>query len=218
MKIFFAESPYDIPPDFIRQYEVQVRRAHDEVMKLLPFGSDRINFFVQPREFDLMDETDDHARVHNSNFIELAFNPTLDSKGMERILRDLRPSVYHELNHAARYNVPIWHKSFLDDCILEGLANVFAREYADEKAPWADYPDDVELWISEIKDAGSTINYEHYLYNHPDGRRWIGYKVGTYIVDTAMSKSGKSILELSSMECSEIFDLAEIDPLSEGSQ
>ena len=51
-------------------------------------------------------------------------------------------------------------------------------------------------------------SWEEYMFIHPDGRRWIGYKVGTYIVDEAIKRSEKSVIELTQMECTDIIDAA----------
>jgi uncharacterized protein YjaZ len=211
MKIHLAESAYELSAEYWKNYQAEVRKAYKEASELLPFGSKHINFFVQPREYDLIAETNDHASTHNSEFIELAFNPTKEGKDRATILDGVKHSVYHEMNHAARFNIPIYHTTFLDSCILEGLANVFTRDYAGEKALWADYPEDVTDWLQEIIVANDQFMWTHYRFSHPDGRRWIAYKVGTYIVDQAMKNSDKTIVELTQLECADILELAKID-------
>jgi hypothetical protein len=41
-----------------------------------------------------------------------------------------------------------------------------------------------------------TANRSEWLSRHPDGRRWIGYKAGTYLVDQAMKRLNRSSAEL----------------------
>lgn len=212
MKIHIAESEYlaKLPAGFIEKYKKEIEKAYKEASKLLPFGSTHINFFVQPRMYGLIEPTGDSARTYNSEFIELAFDPRKDKKGLEIILAGVRDGVYHEMNHAARFNIPIWHKSFIESCILEGLATVFARDYVHEDARWAKYPENVKEWLKEIIDQKDKIDYGQYMYTHPDGRKWIGYKVGTYIIDQAMKYSRKSVIELTEMECQEILKLSKV--------
>ena len=143
MKIHFAESAYKIDPGFKKKYIAEIETAHKEVSKLLPFGSKHINFFVQPREYSLIPETQDNGRAYNSEFVELAFNPTLDDKGLKIILGNIKATIFHEMNHAARFNIPIFHVKFLDHCILEGLATVFERDYGGSKPPYGEYPDKI---------------------------------------------------------------------------
>jgi uncharacterized protein YjaZ len=212
MKIHFAESKYDrkLSPEYVKLYKKEIEKAYKEVTKLLPFGSRRINFFVQPRTFYLIEPTGDNARTMNKEFIELAFDPTRDKKALKVILDGVKHSVYHEMSHAARFNISIWHKTFLDNCVLEGLATVFTRDYANEDARWAKYPKNVKDWLQEIIDKNDMFYWEEYMFSHPDGRKEIGYKVGTYIIDEAIKNSGKSVIELTKMECKDILKLAKI--------
>lgn len=46
------------------------------------------------------------------------------------------------------------------------------------------------------------------MFRHPDGRRWIAYKVGTYLVDRAVRASGKTPAELVVTSTRELVELA----------
>lgn len=211
MKIVFADSEHQVNAAFKKQYSDNLKAAYLDAIILLPFASKHITFIVYPRTWSLMD-TGDSAHTHNSELIELAFDPTFTKASKQVILDDVRYSVFHEMNHAARYNIEgIWHTTFLDSCIMEGLATAFTREHAGEKAAWADYPDDVTDWIDEIIAKNDAFPWPAYSYDHPDGRKWIAYKVGTYIVDEALKKSDKTVIELTQMQCADILQLAAID-------
>jgi len=111
-----------------------------------------------------------------------------------------------------RFELGRWHKDFLDSCIMEGLATVFERDYAKVDPLWGRYdPAETADWLTEIQAADNALDFYEYMFKHPDGRRWIGYKVGCYIVDAAKQNSKKSVLELTRLECSEILGLAEIE-------
>lgn len=216
MKVLLADSPFwkERGGDFQTRYVKEVKSAYAKATKLLPFGSKYLTFVVQPREYGLIKETHDAGHAHNSGLIELAFSPKFAIKNPKQILGQVAPTVLHEMNHAARFNIPIWHKSFLDLCVLEGLATVFARDYADDDALWGRYDKpDAKKWLAEIKKNEKTltyVKYGEYMFKHPDGRRWIGYKTGTYIVDQAAKNSGKSVSELSKLECRDILKLAKV--------
>ncbi|HBZ38760.1 MAG TPA: hypothetical protein DEO59_09890 [Balneola sp.] len=52
-------------------------------------------------------------------------------------------------------------------------------------------------------------NYAQWVMGeHPDGRNYIGYRAGNFLVRKAMNKSGKNILELSELMPEEIIKLA----------
>jgi hypothetical protein len=50
------------------------------------------------------------------------------------------------------------------------------------------------------------------MFEHPDGRTSIGYRVGRYIVHEAMRNSGKDILALSALSPEEILNMAQSLP------
>lgn len=213
MKVLLADSPYwkELSEEFHKNYIKGVKSAHKKAAKLLPFGYDHISFFVQPRTQRLIKITHDNGCTYNSSLIELAFDPEYARKHPAQIVKQVNAMVFHEMNHAARLHLRIWHKSFLDSCVLEGLATVFAREYAGYDAPWGEYSEpEAKEWLKEIKKAGKGIQFDEYMYTHPDGRKWIGYKCGTYIIDQANKNSGKSIIELTQMECKDILGLAKV--------
>jgi hypothetical protein len=47
------------------------------------------------------------------------------------------------------------------------------------------------------------------MFDHPDGRRWIGYRTGTYLVDRAMAGSGKSTIDLLGATAAEIIEMGD---------
>ena len=57
-------------------------------------------------------------------------------------------------------------------------------------------PEDVLAWVGELLKLPESERWDQWMYQHPDGRRWIGYRAGTYIADRAISESGRSAAEL----------------------
>lgn len=214
MKVHFAESSYKVDNAFKNQYVAKIKAAYKEASAILSFGSKHINFFVQPRTYGLIKETHDTATTFNSEFITIAFDPKFAETHPKQLIDQVPASVYHEINHAARFHKGIWHESFLDKAILEGLATVFEREYAHSDPLWGKYPKNANNWLTEILKLGDKVNHNHYMFMHPDGRRWIGYKVGTYTIDQALKKSGKDITELTQMQCADILKLLDLDTLN----
>lgn len=212
MKVLLADSPFwnELGRGFQNKYVKAVEAAYKKAARLLPFGSKHLTFVVQPREYWLANVSKDNGRALNAGLIELAFHPKTARTKPSKILGQVEPLVLHEMNHAARYSAKILPKTFLDNCINEGLAVVFAREYTGYKAPWDKYPKEVTKWLKEVQKAGKCIDWYHYMFLHPDGRPWIGYKVGTYVIDQAMKNSGKTVIELTKMECRDIFKLSKV--------
>ena len=79
--------------------------------------------------------------------------------------------------------------------ISEGLATAFQRDFSGWRPPWGDYEEDVLAWVGELLKLPESERWDQWMYQHPDGRRWIGYRAGTYIADRAISESGRSAAE-----------------------
>lgn len=128
----------------------------------------------------------------------------------------LRSTLFHELHHLARGYVVRGGRprtSFMDVVVSEGMATAFERDFAGAMPPWGDYPDDVSTWVDELVALPMSAfgSYAKWMLEHPDGRRWIGYRAGTYIVDQAMAASGMSSAELVLTETEEVLQLAGIE-------
>ncbi|MDF0717395.1 DUF2268 domain-containing putative Zn-dependent protease [Muricauda sp. 334s03] len=124
----------------------------------------------------------------------------------------LKHTIFHEFHHlyrgwAIRDNkfgpgIPI-------AAINEGLAVVFSEEYT--SAMEADSPPEDEIaeqWVTEIMALPKNADYQQWMFQHPDGRQSIGYRTGNYLIRKAMTRSRKSVLELSELSPDEIFQLA----------
>jgi len=127
----------------------------------------------------------------------------------------LRSTMFHESHHLVRGWVLEGRApsiSFMDAVVAEGLATAFARDTTGTKAAWAVYPEDVAAWVKELTalpNTGATWSrYNDWMFRHPDGRQWIGYRAGTYIADRAMRSSGKSAAQLARVPTPEVLRLA----------
>lgn len=211
MIVLFAESDvWTQDLEFREQLARAIRQAYQEARELLPEIPEDVTFVCEANELDTIPETGSGGYTRHSRFIVISINPGFPS-GKEKIISDMRGVVFHELHHAARYESGVYHRTFLEIAIMEGLATVFERDYASSKPLWGNYnSEDARLWLQEVIDTTDLDHYQ-YMFKHPDGRRWVGYKVGTYIIDRATKASDKSILELTALTGDEILTLAGID-------
>lgn len=132
--------------------------------------------------------------------------------GVEAIMAGrLRHALFHECHHLARGWVGVGgppSPTLMDSVVAEGLATVFERDAAGSHPPWGDYPPDVGSWVSELVDASPSVPYAHWMFLHPDGRRWIGYRAGTYIADQAVKRSGMDAAVLASVLTADVLAIA----------
>lgn len=121
----------------------------------------------------------------------------------------LRPMLFHEIHHLARWAATGAPQTLVDHAISEGRATVFERDFAKSPTPWGEYPADVRSWADELTLLPPDAPVRDWIYAHPDGRRWIGMKVGAYWVDEATRRSGRSAVDLIDTPTTEILALAQ---------
>jgi hypothetical protein len=123
----------------------------------------------------------------------------------------LRCTLFHECHHLARgwvFRGGAPRTSFMDGVVSEGLATAFERDAGGRIPPWGQYAQEASAWVAELLRLPLTASYEQWMFQHPDGRRWIGYRAGTYIADRAIGASGSSAAELVLVETAEILRMA----------
>ena len=124
----------------------------------------------------------------------------------------MKTLIFHEFHHLSR-GWSIHQNEYvqgIDNAIInEGLAVVFAEEYTGVRHEVNAYPKEAREWVEEILELPKDADYSHWVSGeHPDGRKFIGYRAGNYVVRKAMKESGKSVLEISELSPAEIFELA----------
>jgi hypothetical protein len=119
-----------------------------------------------------------------------------------------RASLAHGLYYLARRAAGHSDESLREEAVSIGLATVFARELTGSTARWGLYPNHVNAWARELLALPPETRPGDWMSRHPDGRLWVGQKVGTYLVDRAVKVSGRSIAELVSASADEIILLA----------
>lgn len=120
----------------------------------------------------------------------------------------LRAALFHEFHHLVRGTKGVPQK-LMDHVIFEGMATAFERDFAGARPLWGSYPANVPEWVAELMALGPDAKHREWLFKHPDGRRWIGYKAGTYLVDEAMKQSGRSSADLVFIGTSDVMKLAQ---------
>jgi hypothetical protein len=187
----------------------KIETALHEVSKLLPTLSEQLNVVVRPHT-KFIPEYGIGGYTHDSEYFDVTFDKTAQ-KGATAMLEYMHETVFHEANHAARWNSVDYDDRFIASVVFEGLATVFEREYTDADPLYGKYDNDqtMQQWFDELCEVVWDM-YDEYFYNHPDGRRWIGYKTGTWLIDRAVENSGKSVIELTTLPIDEILGYADV--------
>ena len=125
---------------------------------------------------------------------------TVDADRPEGVVKiaeaHLRAALFHEFHHLVR-GATLPPHTLMDHVIFEGMATAFERDFAGASPPWGQYPDDVSTWVDELlMQPPGTGPADWIAKQHEDGRRWIGMRAGTYLVDVAMKKLHRTSAEL----------------------
>jgi hypothetical protein len=115
---------------------------------------------------------------------------------------------------------PVWHylvrtqtlnsNLLMDQLIAQGMALVFARDFAGAPTAPVEPTEGVAAWASEAIALPSNAPLNQWMDRHPEGRRSIGLRVGTYFVDRAIKASGKSSAELVATSTQDVLRMAQV--------
>lgn len=210
MKVVTLDSKYwpDTQSRGVNEQEVQevAEAAAGRVAELLSFLPSYVNLVVYPSiASDVIPETGCMGMTYSDEYASVFFDHTVPY-GKEKLLDSIRTTVFHELVHAATFQYEPWQPGVLFGVTTEGLATVFERDYAGAKPLWGNYEDDATMhaWLGELKSLPNTGEKNRdYFVQHPDGRKWIVYKTGVWMIDKLLA-SGEDLLQLMQLSHKEI--------------
>ena len=158
---------------------------------------------------DVIQETGENGAAGYPGNVGWTLDPDRDVLALIRV--QLRPTLFHELHHLARAS-RVASRSLVDNVVTEGLATAFERDFAKVDPPWGAPPPDADAmaWTKEILSQPEGAELRAWMIRHPDGRRWVGYRVGTFLVDRAARASSRSSAALVFAQPEEILRLADI--------
>lgn len=173
-----------------------------DVRQMLPGIPATFGLFVNTGD-QVIPETGETGSVSMPSGVYWTVDPNHAGGVLSVVKKQLRPTLFHELLHMVRGTARP-SRSLQDRAIGEGLATVFERDFGSGTTPWGDYPPEVRQWATDFLALPNDAERDHWMIKHPDGRRWVGYKVGTYLVDQAIHVSGKSVTQLATVPTEEI--------------
>lgn len=192
----------------IGESEAEVR----ELLKGLP-DTIEVTVRVMNRNVDIVGGVTGRADEHKPVGKIIVEISNVYPGGIEKAADDgLKTVIFHEFHHLTR-GWSIYQNEFEPGipiaAVNEGLAVVFAEEYTGVIQEANGYPEEAREWALELLELPADAEYSKWVSGiHPDGRRFIGYRTGNYLIRTAMQNSGMSILELSALSPDEIISLA----------
>ena len=163
---------------------------------------------------NVLPETGETGVASSPTLIRWVLDPQRREGAMAIVNTHLRRTILHESHHLIRE----WLASgveppmtFWDAIVAEGLATAFARDVTGQTPAWAEYPGEVGAWFAELNalpDEQFWPRFNQWMGDLPDGRKYVGYKVGTYLADLALKNSGRTHTELARLPTGELLRLA----------
>lgn len=232
MQIQFLEmGGYRLSSEFRAVVTELLTDAHAEVAARMPSLAD--DYLVTVR-FDkrVNETTGEMGRLVTPYWLDWAVDPDRDRMPAAIARARLRAIFAHETHHAVRAQaiqeakphpvrlpetpvdrsllVPLRTTWLAQIAIEEGLANRFERDLIAEPSAldWDNYAGvPVAKWAEELVRAGNG-SYLDWFFRLPDGREHVGYRVGAYLTDQAIEKSGLTAAELVATPVAEILQMA----------
>lgn len=157
---------------------------------------------------DVIPETGENGAAAYPGNVGWTVDPDRDV--LATIRTQLRPTLAHELHHLARAS-RVTTRSLRDRVVTEGLATAFERRYRNSEPLWGAPTPEIAAWTEEIARQPASADPGAWMIRHADGRRWVGMRVGTHLVDRASRASGKTPAALVFTSTAEIFRLAGVE-------
>lgn len=178
-----------------------------------------VNISVYQNKNFTISETGEGGYAASYDWFHIYIDPTKSENKLKKIISNHIPStVYHELNHVARWNSVGYGSTLLEAIISEGLASVFESEkWKKSKTPWAKYSQKEILSMLEIfkkrkKTDDANYNHQEWFYGNGKLPKWIGYKLGVYIICLIRKNNPEiSWKKLMKMNAKKIFKLAKLE-------
>lgn len=191
-----------------------ISKSEEEVRKLLPNLPDSIKVIVENVDWnlDIVSGVTGRTETNNPPLVLVQISNNYKGGVIDSVYQGIKSTIFHELHHLSRgwaiqdnkfsYGIP-------NAMVNEGLAVVFTEVYTGNINEVNAFTDEADNWVKEILALPLDASYSDWVMGeHPDGRTYIGYRTGNFLVRRAMNNSGKTILELSELMPNEIIKLA----------
>lgn len=209
MRIHYWPSEHWVDDDAHATVVEVAEEAERDIRTHLPTLEDDLYLLVNQTS-RVIPETGDGGFTLGPHCIRWDVDP---ARGVGAVARSaLRGTLFHECHHAVRLqrrpedaDLGNWKAI----AVFEGLASVFEDEAGGTRAEWRRYDRAlIRDWADELFGQPVGDDWPHWKFEHPDGRRNIAYKVGSWLADEAVARSGRSAADLVWASPDEIVELA----------
>jgi len=191
--------------------EAELSRVAEEAFRdaraQLPGLPDRLTLIVRFGK-DVIPETGESGAAGFPGNVALTLDPDRD---VGRTIRErVRPCLLHELHHLARRSRYPSPTRVLDRVVSEGLATAFERDAGRSRPLWGEpLLDPAPPTRAAIANADEP-NLAPWFDPATTRERFVGHRVGVYLVDRASAATGRTAADLVFASSEEIVRLANV--------
>ncbi|MDD5145446.1 MAG: class IV adenylate cyclase [Candidatus Pacebacteria bacterium] len=208
--INYVKSGFDIPKEEKDLLNKTIKKHALAAGRLLNIPY--VTITVYPKPSWAMPETGEGGYTPSGDWIQIYIDPKNKKCGLKNIIEKYLPAnIYHEMNHIARWRSIGYGNTLLETIVSEGIASVFEKEqWKAFVAPWAKFnekeiSDFLKIIRKRDEGKGGSYNHAEWFYGKGILPKWIGYKLGVYIVESFRNNfPGTSWQELTEMKANEI--------------
>jgi uncharacterized protein YjaZ len=180
-----------------REIETIAQSTFAEVRKVLPGLPRPLHLSIEAGEA-VIPETGESGSAGQPDQLHWIVDTRRPEGTLTIAKRVLHGTLAHELYHLERGRSMGW-ETLMDVVVHEGLATVFERDFAGVPLPWGEYPAEAAQWLSELEALPPDADRAQWVYGTVGGRRWMGLRAGTYLVDCALKAHGGGAASLVAM-------------------
>jgi tetratricopeptide (TPR) repeat protein len=213
LDILYEEAPFKFTLEDKQLIDSIIIQSEKEIRALLPKLTENIRLVVTiiDRNIDEVGGVTGRAETHMPGEILVEISNVFPGGIKEAAKTALASTLFHEIHHiyrgwAIRDNK--FGPGISNAMVNEGLAVAFSEIYTGDLTDGNSYTDDADNWVKEILLLPLDASYAQWVMGeHPDGRTYIGYRAGNYLIHKTMEKSKMNILELSELSPNEILKI-----------
>ena len=213
IEITFKDGVHSFSKEQKKHINKLLIRSEKNIHKLLPTLPEgiRVELEIVDWNLDMVGGVTGRTETNEPPLVLIQISHVYPG-GIDAAIRDgLKSTIYHEFHHLSRgwaIQDNKFRKGIDIASVNEGLAVVFAEAYSGYSSEANSVPEDGDAWMKEIVLLPKNASYRNWMFEHPDGRKNIGYRAGHFLIRKAMGNSGMSILELSHKSPENILRLA----------
>ncbi|MDA8685746.1 DUF2268 domain-containing protein [Robiginitalea sp.] len=213
-RLIFNEEKIEISRDQKEWIRDIIIETEIEVKTLLPALPDSINVIIEFVDWNLDAVNGVVGRTESNNppLVAIQISKNYSNGVLDSLKSGIRSTIFHEYHHVSRgwaIKDNKYGRGIPNAMVNEGLAVVFSEYYTGNMQKVNSYDDRASKWVKEIMDLPINASYSDWVMGeHPDGRKYIAYRTGNFLIKRAINLTGKSVLELSDLSPKEIINLA----------